>query len=92
MTYRMAFHVYYTSKIVPGRVQRIFYKKMLIFTGTSIVGYLLCSVVLPLTKLSVVNWILYALYYSIIVGILLGLVSLVFFKEELSFFRKYLKK
>ncbi|MGU9953274.1 polysaccharide biosynthesis C-terminal domain-containing protein [Limosilactobacillus fermentum] len=91
MTYRMAFHVYYTSKIVPGRVQSIFYKKLLIFTGTSIVGYLLCSVVLPLTKLSVVNWILYALYYSIIVGILLGLVSLVFFKEELSFFRKYLK-
>ncbi|MCQ5164383.1 polysaccharide biosynthesis C-terminal domain-containing protein, partial [Faecalibacterium prausnitzii] len=27
MTYRMVFHVYYTSKIVPGRPQCIFYRK-----------------------------------------------------------------
>ena len=31
MTYRMIFHVYYTSRIVPERVQSIFYRKLFLF-------------------------------------------------------------
>ena len=39
MTYRMVFHVYYTSKIVPGRAQRIFYRKLFLFAVGAGAGF-----------------------------------------------------
>ena len=42
MIYRMVFHVYYTSKIVPDRKQSKFYKKFLLFSVMAIIGFYLC--------------------------------------------------
>ena len=92
MTYRMMFHVYYTSKIVPGRIQSIFYKKIFLFTITAVVGFCICTFLIPITEITVLNWLVYAVIYSIIVGILLGIISITFFKKELKFFVRYLKR
>ena len=92
MTYRMVFHVYYTSKIIPGRKQIIFYKKFFLFSVTAILGYFVCHRFVPLAEVTVGNWILYAVIYSLILGVLYGGISLIFFKKELKFFLRYLKK
>lgn len=92
MTYRMMFHVYYTSKIVPGRVQSIFYKKLSLFTITAVVGFCICNFLVPITEITVLNWLGHAVMYSIIVGILFGIISITFFKKELKFFVRYLKR
>lgn len=92
MTYRMMFHVYYTSKIVSGRIQSIFYKKIFLFTITAVVGFCICTFLIPITEITVLNWLVYAVIYSIIVGILLGIISITFFKKELKFFVRYLKR
>ena len=92
MTYRMMFHVYYTSKIVPGRIQSIFYKKIFLFTITAVVGFCICTFLIPITEITVLNWLGYAVMYSIIVGILFGIISITFFKKELKFFVRYLKR
>ena len=91
MAYRTIFHVYYTSKIVPGRVQSIFYKKLLVFSIIAVFGGMICHEVLPLTNLTISNWILYAIVYCLIIGGLYLVLSLVCFKDELKFFISYLR-
>lgn len=92
MTYRMIFHVYYTSKIVPGRVQSIFYKKFSLFSFTAILGIVLCCKLAPITNITLINWIVHAVIYSVILGGMFIIISVGFFKEELKFFAKYLKR
>ena len=92
MIYRMVFHVYYTSKIVPGRIQNIFYKKLLIFTLSSGVGFFFCYKLIPFESITTISWIVHAIFYCIIIGIILLGISIIFFKSELNFFIKYMKK
>ena len=92
MTYRMMFHVYYTSKIVPGRVQSIFYKKFCLFAISVAIGFMICSLVIPLRVVTVMNWVIHAILYCAVVGGCILLTSVLFFKKELTFFAKYLKR
>ena len=92
MTYRMMFHVYYTSKIVPGRVQSIFYKKFCLFAVSVAIGFMICSLVIPLRVVTVMNWVIHAILYCAVVGGCILLTSVLFFKKELTFFAKYLKR
>ena len=91
MLYRMVFHVYYTSRIVPGWHQWQFYKKLLIFTVAVVVGIGACLLI-PYTDNTIINWIWHALIYSVIIGVLLAVVSVLFFRGELRFFKDYLKR
>lgn len=89
MIYRMVFQVYFTTKIIPGRKQIIFYKKLIIFTIFSIISFYICSCLFVFEPLSILNWIIHAFIYSFIVGINLLIPSLLFFKNEILFFIKY---
>ena len=92
MIYRMVFHVYYTSKIVPDRKQSKFYKKFLLFSVTAIIGFYLCYKCFPIVNVTVFNWIMHAIIYCVILGSIYGLISFGFFKKELKFFIRYLKR
>ena len=91
MTYRMAYHVYFTTKLIEGRSQWTFYKKLLAFSAMTIVGTVTCKLI-PVNQLTVLSWILSAIVYAFIIGVLYLILSLVFFKNEIKFFIKYLKK
>lgn len=89
MLYRMIFHVYYTSKIVPRWKQRFFYCKLMIFLIATLIGILVC-VLLPSPENTVLSWIVHAVIYSVIIGGMLAGVSFAFFRDELRAFRRYL--
>ena len=91
MLYRLIFHVYYTSKMVPGRNQWIFYRKLLIFIIATILGILVCSLI-PITSATILSWIICAIIYFIVLGTMFSVVSIMFFREELKILKAYLIK
>lgn len=91
MSYRTVFHVYYTSKIIP-RSQLIFYKKLIIFSAVSIICYIGECYFFPLVNLTVWNWVVNAVIYCFTIGMSYLVVSGIFFKKELRFLLKYIKK
>lgn len=92
MAYRMIFHVYYTSTLVPGRVQGIFYRKLLIFTASVGAGVFACRTWFPFRNVTVTSWILHAIVYCGIIGSVILVVSVAFFKNELRFFTRYIRR
>ncbi len=92
MLYRMIFHIHFTSKIIPSRKQTIFYKKLLIIGSASTLAIFVCVFLLPIQNITVITWLVRAVEYGIIFSIVYGLVAVIFFKRELGFFVKYLKK
>ena len=91
MLYRMMFHVYYTSRIVPGRRQWIFYRKLLLFVVATTIGIIVCLLI-PKFDGTIISWILHALLYSVIIGVALVITSFLFFRSELGYLKKYLKR
>ncbi len=92
MLYRLIFHVYYTTKLVEERKQHIFYGKIFLFSAVTAIGVLLCLKLFPLVNLSVLEWILHAIVYSLILGALYALISVIFFRNEMKFFYTYLRR
>lgn len=92
MTYRMVFHVYYTSKIVPGRAQCIFYRKLFLFAAGAGGGFVFCYKLLPLQTVTVGSWIVHAIFYCVVMGAILLAISILFFQNEMKFFWKYVKR
>ena len=91
MLYRMVFHVYYTTRLIPGWRQWFFYKKLLIFVVVSVIGIGIC-LLLPQLNGEIVDWIWHATAYSFIIGLSLGGMSLLFFRNELKKIKNYLKR
>lgn len=92
MAYRLIFHVKYTNKIIKNRPKCVFYNKFLIFLFISIVGFFLCNALFPLFNYTVTEWLIHAVFYSALLGGLYFGISLLFFRKELSFFFRYLKR
>ena len=92
MIYRMIFQVYYTSRIVPDRKQWIFYRKLIIFSLTTIVACCICLAILPRIEYSVINWIIAAVVYSMILGVVFLFLSICLFKNEMKYFVNYLRR
>ena len=92
MTYRLIFHVNYTSKIIVSRSKYIFYKKFLLFLFISIMGFCLCKSAFPLLDYNIIGWLAHAVFYSVLLGCLYLGISLLFFRKELNFFTRYLKR
>ena len=92
MTYRTAFHIYFTTKIIPGRKQWIFYRKLLLFLAATGIGVSVCYFVLPLNEYALLPWLLYAAAYAGILGALYLVLSVLFFRKELQYIFKYLIK
>lgn len=91
MAYRTVFHVHFTSKLIP-RPQTIFYKKFFLFSITAVMGFLICYKLIPIVNITISEWIIHAVIYSVIIGGMYLLISLVFFRNELGFFITYLKR
>lgn len=92
MMYRGAFHVYFTSKLILSRPQKIFYKKLLLFLIPSVIGFILCSNAFPITNFTILSWLIHAIIYGIICGLLFFVVCFIFFKNELMLLKSYIKK
>ena len=92
MAYRMAYHVWFTKKIIKTRKQTIFYKKLSLFTITSIIGILTSSVIVPPVEYTVISWIWHAIIYALIVGTALLLQSMLFHRKEMCYVKRYLSK
>ena len=91
MLYRLVFHVYYSSKIVPGWRQWSFYRKLLLFIVSSAIGIIICLMI-PMVDGTITSWIWHAVVYSVIMGTVLVTNSVIFFRSELRFLKKYLKR
>lgn len=90
MLYRLFFHIYYTKTLI-NRRQWIFYKKLILFSVTNLIAISICIFMIPSIKLTIFNWIIHAIIYSLIVFMSNILLSILFFKKELLFFKKYIK-
>lgn len=90
MIFRMGFHVYFTSKIVKDRKQIIFYKKLLLFSIVTFLGVAICLWLFPITEVSVILWIIRAVEYAMVLGMLYFVISWLFFKKEMNYFKLYL--
>ena len=91
MTYRMAYQIYFTTKIVKNRKQWIFYKKLLAFSFVTLIGVAICHFV-PLTEITVWNWVLHAFIYALIFGVLYLILSLLLFKKDVRYLKVYILK
>lgn len=91
MTYRLIFHIYYTTKIIPGRRQWIFYRKLFLFLIATVFSVALCLLI-PTFENTIYGWIIRATTYTIIIGLVLIVLSLLFFRGEISVLKKYLKR
>ena len=87
----MAYQVYFTTKIVKNRKQWIFYKKLLAFSFVTVIGVAICHFV-PLTEITVWNWVLHAFIYALIFGVLYLILSLLLFKKEIRYLKEYVLK
>jgi O-antigen/teichoic acid export membrane protein len=90
MTYRLIMQVAFSKKLI-DRNTLIFYKKVIIFMIPTIIGITICTMMIPIKELTIINWIIHAIGYSIIMGILYLITSILFFKKELSFIKNYHK-
>lgn len=92
MLYRGAFHIWFTSKIIPTRKQSMFYKKMLVVLIPCILSSFICVMLFPFSEYTIKTWIMHALVYSVICGLLLLSTAYFCFKKELTLLYKYIKK
>lgn len=92
MIYRMAFHVYFTTRLISGRKQWIFYRKLILFMIFTVVGIALCEIVVPLNQITLVSWIVHAVIYCFIFVTLYLVLSIISFRKELDFLLRYIKK
>lgn len=91
MTYRMAYQIHFTTKMVKNRKQRVFYKKLLAFSFVTVVGVGICHFI-PLIEVTVWNWVLHAFIYALIFGVLYLILSLLMFKKEIRYLKEYMLK
>ena len=92
MLYRMIFHVFFTRKMIPDRRQSIFYRKLLILLVASALGVFLCQFVFPFSSLTVYSWIIHGFVYGLVFVGIYAVVSGLFFRKEINYFIKYIKK
>ena len=92
MLYRGAFHIYFTSKLVPARKQRIYYRKLLVLIVTVIFRYLVCTKLFPFNSYSIEAWIIHAMIYGASCICIFAVVGFIFFKKEVIYLIKYLKR
>ena len=92
MTYRMVFHIYYTSKLIEGRKQWIFYRKLIIFTVATVLGIIICYTCFPLRTFTITLWMVRAIEYALVLAVVYGAMSLLIFRNEVNFIIHYLIK
>ena len=83
MGYRTLYHIIFLSKNIISRSVFISFKKIIIFSLVSILCIYISITWFPINNLSIINWIIHAIIYSLIEGILCLFVSLIFYRNDL---------
>lgn len=89
MLYRLIYHIYFSKNLI-NRKQIIFYKKMGLFIAFTILGLMISHYIAPYTKFNIVDWLINFVIYSVVFGIVYLILSIIFFKKELDFLKKYI--
>lgn len=92
MTYRLIFHIRFTTTLIKDRKPIIFYKKLFIFSIFTLVGIIFSILFIPVSDFNIGSWIFHAVLYIIIFGIDYLTMSLVFFKKEIKYIKRYIKQ
>lgn len=92
MLYRTVFHIHYTKKIIIEYKITNFYKKILLFTFATVLGVIAIYMMIPAVKYDVFNWIWHGAVYSIIMLVIYICISILFYKKEIKYMKKYLFK
>lgn len=92
MAYRMVYQVYFSTKLINTRPQKIFYKKLFIYTIFTLIGIAICYFIIPLTEFKIISWIKNAILYTVLFGIVYFIADKIFFKKELKYLKEYLLK
>lgn len=92
MLFHFVFYVSYTKKLIPGRKPLRCYGKFALFLAAACLGVLLCLYLFPFAGDTVSSWCLHAVVYCAILGIVFAILSLLFFRRELHYFARYLKR
>ena len=90
MAFRLVFHVFFTKKLIPNRSPIIFFKKFFFFSIFTAIGIAICVFLVPQNIKNILGWISHGLIYSFIFGGLYLILSLIFFRKELTFFKDYI--
>lgn len=91
MTFRTIFQVIFTKKIIPKRKSNSFFSKLLIFSFALLISIFICKFIIPTFDFTIVCWLETACVYSIICFIIYLLVSIIFYRKQVSKIVKYLK-
>lgn len=92
MLYRTIFHVHYTKKIINEYKISGFYKKVVLFIFATVLGVIAIYMMIPAVKYDVFNWIWHGAVYSIIMLVIYICISILFYKKEIKYMKKYLFK
>ncbi len=92
MSYRTLYHVIYLKKHLIKRKISIFAKKFILFGLATAIGVSFCLICFPLTKVTILNWLLYAVIYTSILTILYTILTAIFYKEEFRYIKQFIKK
>lgn len=92
MLYRLLFHVNFVKKIIKSYSCYSFYHKVFIFSIATLIGLLLCFILIPFGNYTLFNWMFKGMIYSLLFGFIYFIACIIFFKKELSFLKKYFLK
>lgn len=92
MTYRTIYQVIFLKKNILNRSVWIFFKKLIIFFITGTIGILICVFLIPKVQYTISSWILHGIIYTFIIMILYGVASYIFYKEEIKYLLKFIKR
>lgn len=84
MTYRTIIHIVYLKNNILHRKITISLRNLLIFGISAISIIILSKMLFTLKEISVIGWIIYALQNTFLAIIILGVVSLIFYRNQLK--------
>lgn len=90
MTYRTIYHVIYLKNHILNRPLSYFIKKFIVFgTTTAICVFFIC--LCPFQNLSFTHWLIRAVIYSFVIGVVYFIISFVFWKQEVQYILSFVR-
>lgn len=91
MAYRTAFQIWYLKNHLINRPISKFIKRFLTFLIPVGLTLIACAIIYPINNFTLVEWLIHAIVYAIITGIVIIIVSLIGFRSDLTTLKYYLK-
>lgn len=83
MLYRTIYQVCFLKKYILYRKVEVFIKRIGVFMIGTFLGGIICVSLRQIFNLSIISWLIQAILYSLIMGIIYVLISLTCFKKEM---------